>query len=502
VGLEGEGLAGLERQYDEQLRGRTADVGVLRDARGRPLSTGDILPVTSLEGDNVYLTIDAAIQHDAEEILAQAVAQYQAASGMAVVLDPRTGALLALAVVPTFNPNDAGKAPAASRRNRVITDVFEPGSTLKPLIVASALDRGVIQVDQEIFCEDGAIPIGKHVIRDTHPHGLLDIGGVIAKSSNIGALKIGMELGADQLHQELQRWGLGARTGIELPGEVKGMLASPKRWSKARIATISFGQGVGVTALQLTAAVAAIADQGRWRAPYVVSRVVAQDGSVRTENKGSAPRQVVRPETARAMARMMERVVQPGGTGIRASLPGIRVAGKTGTAQKVDPVAGGYSADKRISSFVGFAPAEDPRAVVVVVVDEPRGATYGGVVAGPAFREIMRSTLRNLGINVAAEQVAQSAPAQPSGGSKTLSDAPETSAISVRTPEVRGAEIELDAMPDLRGLDARRAAARLLAAGLELQLEGRGRVVEQEPAPGASLEGVSSARLLLAQGRG
>jgi cell division protein FtsI (penicillin-binding protein 3) len=353
----------------------------------------------------------------------------------------------------------------------------------------------VVRADEEIYCEDGAIPLGRHVIRDSHPYGVLTLADVIAKSSNIGALKVGTRLGAGPLHDLLTTVGFGSKSGVELPGEVAGILPQSKSWSKARLATVSFGQGISVTALQMSAAIAAIANNGILRQPFVVDRVVANDGHERASHPASEGTRVFSSKSARVVTEMMELVVKPGGTGARAALPGLRVAGKTGTAQKVDPVAGGYSVDKRIASFVGFAPAEAPKVLALVVIDEPQGSTYGGVVAAPAFREIVGSTLMHLGISVGApEQLAKS------NLPSVLPDA-SVGGINVQSPRFDIGSTNHTVVPDLRGLDIRRATAAALSTGLELHVEGRGRVIEQEPAPGTSLDGAPTIRLLLQAGR-
>lgn len=511
VGLDGKGLAGVERSFDKDLHGRSADIGVLRDAHGRRVSTGDILPVQDLEGDKLYLSIDAALQELTEESLARAVAEHQAKAGMAVVLDPHSGAILAMANVPTFNPNDPGQAKSAARRNRVVTDVYEPGSTMKPLVVAAALNEGVIKADDIIYCENGAFKVGRHTIRDTHRHGNLSVSEIIAKSSNIGALKIGRRLGAKKLYGELKKLGFGSRTGIKVPGEVAGLLAAPKHWSDARLATISFGQGIGVSALQMAAALGTIAAGGVWHQPYLVDRQVTSDGTVlyrhgQGQDGKKNSRRVFSERTARQVAEMMEGVVKDGGTGRRAAIKGIRVAGKTGTSQKADLVTGGYSKEKRIGSFVGFAPVQDPKAVVLVVIDEPQGASYGGVVAAPAFREIMLGTLAHFGVSVEHEALAMSRHADDDSIKKVASgEARELSSDGISDDIVKAPALVTakGQMPDLRGLDMRRAAAAALSLGLELRISGRGRVIDQTPPAGASLEGVEALQLLFqAKGQG
>lgn len=489
VGVDGKGLSGLELKLDDYLRGRTAGVSALRDARGNQLSTGGILPVTALEGDDVFVTIERDIQHEAELAVADAVTEFNARAGLAVVLDARSGAVLALANFPTFNPNEAGNATQESRRNRSITDIFEPGSTLKPVIMAAALDGGFVDPDEQIDCEQGAFTIGRHVIRDTHPYDRLDLADVIAKSSNIGMLKIGSRLGAEGVYRSLKRFGFVSRVGIELPGEVQGMLSKPRSWSQVRLATVSFGQGIGVTALQLTAAIGVIAGGGVWRRPYLVERVEARDGTVRYQYE-ALNRRVIAPQYASLVGEMMEKVTQPGGTGVRAVIPGVRVAGKTGTAQKTDPITGGYSADKRISSFVGFAPVGQPRLVALVVIDEPKGSTYGGTVAAPAWRRIVSHALLQLGVERQAPQDPMVVDAPTSRDEGEFSPI-AVSQIAAEMEQVSGV------MPDLRGLDIRSALATALASGLELSVQGKGRVVEQQPAPGALLDKTRVIHLLL-----
>lgn len=511
VGLDGQGLAGVERKFDKDLQGRSADVGVLRDAHGRRVSTGDVLPVQELGGDKLYLSLDSALQELTEASLARAVAEHQAKAGMAVILDPNSGAILAMANVPTFNPNDPGQAKASARRNRVVTDVYEPGSTMKPLVIATALENKVIRANEVIDCEHGAFRLGRHTIRDTHKYDKLTIGEIIAKSSNIGALKIGSRLGAKKLYAELKQLGFGSRTAVKLPGEVAGLLAPPKHWSAARLATISFGQGIGVSALQMASAMATIAAGGVWHQPYLVERQVAADGSVLYRHGQSADakqmtRRIFSEHTARQAAEMMEGVVKEGGTGRRAAIKGIRVAGKTGTSQKVDLVTGGYSKEKRIGSFVGFAPVEAPKALILVVIDEPQGMTYGGVVAAPAFREIMLGTLAHFGVSVeqdALDLAQQTAKDKRDETSKDERDDVAAAGISEDARKAPALMTVQGQMPDLRGLDMRRAAAAALKLGLELRISGRGRVIDQAPPAGASLEGVEALHLRLqAKGQG
>jgi cell division protein FtsI (penicillin-binding protein 3) len=396
-GTDGRGLEGLEFYYDSFLKGRETSRTVLRDALGRGFTTKGS-STDSMPGYNLVLTIDKNIQYIAEQALSKGVREYWAMSGMALVIVPRTGAILAVAHVPRFNPNAFGQYEPWFWRNRAITDSFEPGSTFKILLAAAALESGVCSPGSEFDCEKGVYRIGKNVVHDVRPFARLSLQDILKYSSNIGAAKVGEKVGPAYLYYKLKEFGLGDRLGVDCPGETRGSLAPVRGWSQIDAVAVCFGQGVSVSALQLAVAVCAIANNGLLMKPYLVQGMTDVHGRVIKGFQPAAIRQVISSENARRLTRMMERSVEKGGTGVRANLKGYRVAGKTGTAQKADPVRVGYAEDKYTASFAGFVPAENPEIVVLVVIDEPHKHHYGGVVAAPIFRRIVRETFRYLKI--------------------------------------------------------------------------------------------------------
>jgi cell division protein FtsI (penicillin-binding protein 3) len=394
-GTDGRGLEGLEFYYDSFLKGRESSLTVLRDALGRDFTAKGPYP-EGKPGYNLILTIDKNIQYIAEAALSEGVMEFGAKSGMALVIAPRTGAILAVAHVPRFNPNAFGQYEPWLWRNRAITDSFEPGSTLKIFLGAAALESGLCKPGSEFYCEEGVYRVGKNFVHDIRPHAALSLQDILKYSSNIGAAKVGEKVGPAYLYLKLKEFGLGDRLGVECPGETQGSLSPVGGWSEIDAVAICFGQGVSVSALQLAAAVSAIANDGLLMKPYLVQGMTDVHGGVVKSFQPTALRQVISSENAWRLTRMMERAVEKGGTGVRAALGGYKVAGKTGTAQKADPAGGGYAEDKYIASFVGFVPAENPEIVVLVVIDEPKKHHYGGVVAAPVFRRIIRETLRYL----------------------------------------------------------------------------------------------------------
>ena len=350
-----------------------------------------------LEPLNVRLTLDVGLQYLAEQELGQAVKATGANGGVVVILDPQTFAVRAFAQVPTFNPNTPAEVRPDARRNRIISDPYEPGSTLKALLVAAALDTKRVRPEEKIFCEYGKYPVGKFIIHDHHPYGTLSFTEVLQHSSNIGMAKVGERLGKETYSAYLRAFGLGRTTGIGLPGESAGLLPAPTSWSRLDFVTASFGQGFATTPLQLACAYAALANDGVLMRPYIVQEVLNADGKVVEAHGPQRLWQAVRSDTAHQVLAMMEKVVSKEGTGWRAQIDGFRVAGKTGTSQKPDP-RGGYSSHARIASFVGIVPADRPRLVVLVAIDEPKTAVYGGEVAAPVFKAITQQALTYLGI--------------------------------------------------------------------------------------------------------
>ncbi|MBL0732482.1 MAG: penicillin-binding protein 2 [Desulfosarcina sp.] len=389
-GIDGHGLEGIEFYYDKYLKGSDDRFTVFRDALGYAFSgekiTGDY------NGKNLILTIDRKIQYITEKALEEAVNEFKAGSGIAIVMVPQTGAILSLAHFPFFNPNAFNKFDREKWRNRAITDSFEPGSTMKIFSVAAAIESGKCTPRSIFFCENGAYGIGRNIIHDTHPHGWLSLQHIIKYSSNIGAVKVGEMIGPEVLYNSLCQFGFRENTGIDCPGETSGSLSDYKRWAKIDAGAISFGQGISASAIQLISAASAIANNGILMKPYLVQAVTDYNGRLIKSVKPTAKRRVVSPETAQAVIKMLKSVVSEKGTGINAAIDGYSVCGKTGTAQKIDDT-GKYAKGKYTASFIGFIPAEKPKAVILVIIDEPHDNHYGGIVAAPVFRKIALKTL-------------------------------------------------------------------------------------------------------------
>ncbi len=476
VNVDAQGLEGIEKTYDRYLLGPVSHTLGERDGRQRAiLIRGGAQPPETFR---VRLTLDTTLQYVAERELERAVRHSRAAAGSVIILDPRTFAILALAQVPTFDPNTPGDFPPAARRNRVISDYYEPGSTLKALLVAAALDAKQVNETDPIFCEHGAYRVGGHTIHDVHPYGELSVDGVLTKSSNIGAAKIGERLGKERYYDYLWAFGLGQKTSVDLPGEISGDLPSFQAWSRIKLVTASFGQGVAVTPLQLACAYAALANEGMLMRPYVVSEIVSSTGEVVHANGPTPIRQVIQSETAQRIRALLEHVVAPGGTGRRAHIQGFRVAGKTGTSQKHDP-RGGYSETGRIASFIGMVPAEQPRLVILAVIDEPKTATYGGVVAAPVFQAIARQSLAYLGV---AGSTGEGTDIQ-WAGSPQFSTA-KLSTESAFSPEAYSAAgddslVGRSEADDFIGLSLRAAMRKAATNGLQIVARGSGYVTTQ-----------------------
>jgi cell division protein FtsI (penicillin-binding protein 3) len=398
-GMDGQGLEGIERRYDTDLQGEKRVTVLQRDAKGRTVfSKGQQAEQAPAPGHRLVLTIDEVIQYIVEKELDNAVARAQAKSGTMIVLEPHSGALLALAGSPRFDPNVLSNLSPDRWRNRALTDAYEPGSTMKAILAAAAIEERVMKPDTLVFGEQGSMAIASTVIHDHEKLGWLTFAQVIQKSSNIGAAKAGMALGDQRLYQYLQAFGFGARTEIDLPGETAGLLRSPKAWGRRTVASVSMGQEIGVTPMQMVSAIAAIANGGKLMRPYVVSEIRDARDEVKRQILPQVRRRVISPETARAVTRILEGVVTEG-TGGKAAISGFRVAGKTGTAQKIDPRTGAYSDSKFVSSFVGYVPADNPRLAMIVVIDEPQGEAWGGAVAAPVFNRVGEQVLSYLGVS-------------------------------------------------------------------------------------------------------
>ena len=394
--VDSTGMEGLELLYDKKLTGRRGYRYTRRDALGRELVAFEEKLVPAVNGGRLILTIDQYIQFVTEKSLDEAFRKYRAESAIAVVMNPKTGEILAVASRPTFDPNQLEATPVANRRNRAITDIFEPGSVFKIVTATAALNEGKVALTDTFDCENGewrARP--SRVIHDVHPYGRLTFPEVLIKSSNIGTVKVAMRVGADTLYDYITHFGFGETTGIHFPGEVSRILRPPNKWSKVSITSIPFGQEVAATPLQMIRALAVIANGGRLVRPYLVKEIQDASGVTLSQTQPAVSEPFLKPETVSTMRAILERVVTEG-TGDRARIEGIRVAGKTGTSQKLNP-NGGYSHSHFVGSFIGFAPAEDPELVMIVSLNDPRGYYYGGTVAAPVFKEVIEQSLIHLG---------------------------------------------------------------------------------------------------------
>ncbi len=471
--IDAQGLEGVERVYDEYLRGESAEIVQERDALGRSiLAQGVELPPEAL---NVRLTLDIDLQYFAQRELEKAVQTTGARAGTVIILDPQTFAVLALAHSPTFDPNNPKSVADEVRRDPAISDPYEPGSTLKVLLAAAALDMNVVRPEDQIFCELGHYQVGKYTIHDHHPYGWLSFAQVLQHSSNIGAAKVGERLGKETYQKYLRGFGLGQKTGIDLPAESPGLLAPVKDWSRINLVTASFGQGVAVTPLQLVSAYAALANDGVFMRPYVVQEVLNADGKVVMANSPQRLWQVVRSDTAHRLLQLLEKVVEKEGTGWRARIAGVRVAGKTGTSQKVNQ-NGGYSAHGRIASFIGIVPADQPRLVILVAIDEPKTGVYGGAIAAPVFQVIAQQSLARLGI--IGDQERPPLPGAPTPVTLTAGQS------SARRAPGRGATIPQAAAPpagapSFLGMSLREAMLTAQRNGWRISTTGSGYVTGQ-----------------------
>lgn len=491
VGREHRGLEGLELSQDALLRGRTGSHPGARDALGHTIYTHGLPEETPPHGRSLRLSLDKRIQYIAEKELQATVKAYQAQSGMVVVTEPDTGAILAMATVPSFNPNAFCSFEPSAWRNRAVTDAFEPGSTFKVFLLATGLEEEIVHLDDLFYCEQGNYRIMNHTIHDLRKFGWLSLAQILRFSSNIGASKVGEKLGAQRFYHALRSFGFGDRTGIRLPGETPGLIRSPEEWSAVDLAAASFGQSLSVSAIQLSMALGAVANDGLLMRPLLIKEVLDARGEVLGRYKPRVLRRVLSVPTATCMKTLLADVITQGGTGVRAALAHYRAAGKTGTAQKGKRKSIGYVDKCYTASFVGFVPVEKPRIVVVVVINEPQKGLYGGVVAAPAFRSIARQTLHCLNV------VPQNDRKIATLGGNTTGTAELFPGLQVVTCAQTGRRPP-GLMPDLSGLSLRMALDRLREFPGTLEIHGSGRVVGQSPEPGTNLSAVGCCRLSLA----
>ncbi len=494
--IDGNGVRGIEQQEDRWLRGQGRRLPVERDGSGHHLVSEGEAPGSTAGGDLV-LTLDAAMQADATARLAEAIRETGARGGIVVSIDPENGDVLALAEAPGFDPNRFREVPYTATRSRAFLDAVEPGSALKAFLVASAIERGTLDPDDWIDCENGNFRVPGKTIRDVKPSGWLHPADVLRVSSNIGSVKIAMALGARDQYEMLRLFGFGESTGSGFPEESAGVLRPSQAWRPVDQATIAFGQGISVTAMQLASATAALANGGEWMRPRLIAARRPPRGEWQPTPVES-PRRVVSPETARTVIRMLEGVTGPHGTGRRAALRDLAVAGKTGTAQKLDRATGRYSNDRFVAWFIGVAPADAPRLAMVVALDEPRRPTHtGGAAAAPLFARVAAAQLARLGIQtepaidvparppaVVAKAPAAPAASVPKRVARPLPPVAARKAVAQRAlPEVvtSGDRVLL---PDFQGLSVAEVRQITARHGLRVEISGNGRAIAQDPPPG------------------
>ena len=405
VGTDDLGLAGIEHTYQEKLKGMVYSQSIKQDGKGRTIQALNNLSRSSLGNYDLMLTLDEVIQFTAEHHLKKQVDRYKADSGMAVVMDPYSGEIYAMANVPQFNPNNFNAFPRETWKNNAVVSSYEPGSIFKPIVAAAAIDKGVAQPHDRFFCENGSFKVGKNKIgeAENHKFGSLTMKEIIAKSSNIGAIKIAQKLGKNFFYEYIQKFGFGEKPGVRLPGVSAGLLGKRESWTDYSLASVSFGHEIAVTPLQMVAALSAIANGGTLMEPHITKALI-RDGKIVEQIKPKKIRRVISKKTSRQMMEILKFVVKDG-TGKNAAVEGFDVAGKTGTAQKYITKTKSYSKTEFVSSFIGYAPADAPRLVILVMIDNPKGVHWGSVVAAPVFREIAKKSLRYLNVPSSKERV-------------------------------------------------------------------------------------------------
>jgi cell division protein FtsI (penicillin-binding protein 3) len=510
VDVDEKGLGGIEREYDELIRGEPEKIVVMADARQRWFDGSE---VKRERGANVVLTIDEKIQYIAERELAAVIARTHAPTGSVIVQDPNSGAILALANWPKFNPNAATDVPAEKRMNPAISAIYEPGSTFKLVTLAAAFDQSLIRPEEEFDCENGAITVAGHLIHDHKKYGVLTVAGILANSSDVGAIKIALRLGEAKFYEYIRAFGFGTPTGVDLPGESRGLLRRLEHWGSYSIASVSMGQEVGVTPLQMVTAVSAVANGGYLYKPHLVQEIRRGDQVLPLEGPATVaePRRIIRAETAATMRQLMEGVVLYG-TGKNARLDGWTVAGKTGTAQKIDPDTGRYSRTDVIASFTGFAPINNPVVTILVSVDSPKGWPHdGATVSAPVFKRIAEQVLayldvpRDVPLN---PQMMQAAYKKKNGEEDNSLDdltpvdfsaAPEPSddvaqSAPVKEPIAKSQEVMMAVegdgdieVPDFQGKTMREVTETCMKLGLDPVLVGSRLATQQVPAAGTKV---------------
>ncbi|TAN60091.1 PASTA domain-containing protein [bacterium] len=478
TGVDANGLEGVELYYDGLLKGSSTRITGEKDALGRTLIFEDSGKKVPIGGMEVELTIDKTIQYHAERSLKKAIESSGAKGGTAVVMNPATGEVLAMASLPTFDPNDIKGYAPRQWKNKPIADTFEPGSVLKLFLISAAIEENAISPGELFFCENGKYKVADRTFHDIKGYGWLSAVQIIKYSSNIGSAKIGERLGKARLYRYLKSFGFGEKTGIDLPGETAGAFRHFKGWSGVTLQTVSFGQGISVTAIQLASALSTVANGGFLMKPYVVKAVRDLGGNAVNETNPVIVRRVISEKTAKRMTEMLIGVTETGGTGTRAKIDGFEVAGKTGTAQKADLKNGGYHESAYTATFMGFVPARSPKLAIVVVLDEPKGEHHGGVVSAPAFKEIAQASLAYMGIfpDLPGGAVNPAVKAGSESGTKAGVVASELESV---LPE--------KGVPDFTGKTVRNVIKIAKEKSLDVNVTGSGKAVLQKPGPGKAV---------------
>jgi len=492
VGVDGNGLGGLESTYDSQIRGKAGTVLIHTDARRHAFSREERPPTA---GATIELTIDEYIQHIVERELHDGVVENRALGGTAIVMNPHTGEILAMANEPTFNPNSYRDFEEMDRRNRAVQDLYEPGSTFKVVTVSAALEEKIMAPETLIDTNPGRIQVAPNRVvteNENHNYGLIPLSQVIVESSNVGAIKIGLKVGTERLSRFVSLYGFGHQVSPDFPAENPGIVWDPAEWTDSALASVSMGYQVGVTPLQMVTAVSAVANGGQYIEPRVVRALYRDNRRFVVQPK--TLRRAISPDTAASMTEIMEGVVaDKHGTATRAQMPGFTIAGKTGTARKL--IKGHYSHTEYNASFVGFVPSRDPAIAVIVVIDSPHGPNefFGGTVSAPIFKRIVEPTLRYLGVGPTIN------PPPP----VLVERHPDSSATPASTNAVEPPVVSLVAnaqpgtVPDVRGMSAREAVRTLVKVGMAVHVSGDGFVSSQDPAPGTPLDADTVCRVVL-----
>lgn len=492
VGSEGSGLEGIELQWDKFLKGQLKTILLPRDARGRPLLS-DARSLTEVpDGADIQLTIDHEIQFTLERELQNVVEKFAATSAVGIVVDAQTSEIQAMATVPVVDLNDGIHLSPELRRNRVVTDAYEPGSVMKTFVIAGALKENVVRPSTRYWCENGRMKVGDKWIKEamsSETFGWLNVTEILALSSNVGATKIGFDLGDERLFRTLNDFGFGQKTGVELPGETRGII-NPLPWRPHLLSNVAFGHGIAVSPLQIAAAYTAIANGGMLKRPFLVKAVHPHNGDADAEFQAEEIRRVLSPSQAATLRLMLTAATEEHGTGVSARIPGYYVAGKTGTAQRVDPVHGGYAKDQYISSFAGFVPANNPRYVIYVAIDNPRKSYYGSQVAAPVFARMAQYLVRRAGLPpgqitehnvISASGEVQRTKLQ----SQALQDLKRPDAVSQ------------SGFPNLLGMTLREALQRVHTEASQVDVRGYGVVIRTVPAAGKPHSAKSRVTLVL-----